>query len=71
MILNFSQILKNDTTFNLNDYLIEKECYHHVSSSFSLSQPRFSIPIDPENEIYLDESVRSFLLLKESDDLQF
>ena len=71
MILNFSQIFKSDTAINWNDYIIKKECYQRFSDSFSLGHSRFPVPTDSENGIYLDESVRSFLLLKESDDLQF
>ena len=71
MILNFSQILSDPVDFNLYDYFIKKECYQRFPKSYSPSHALFSVPIDSKNVNYVDESVRSFLLLKESDDLQF
>lgn len=71
MILNFSEILSNSSSINLNDFFIEKECYQRFSSNFSFCQREPDVLIDSEKEFYYDESLRSCLLLKESDDLQF
>jgi len=67
MILNFSQILEEHSNYLLNDLTIQKDCYNFLNDNLSQNE----LTMKKHYNFIEDDELRSFLLLKNSDDLSF